>query len=75
MEMDEVKREVRPDGSLVKEATLKQVKPCLAAEGKIRVLMELNSEIGEFIPVIANMYPPGIPIAFYYYYLTFSIFF
>ncbi|REE28040.1 ArsR family metal-binding transcriptional regulator [Methanothermobacter defluvii] len=60
MEMDEVKREVRPQGSLVKEATLKQVKPCLAAEGKIRVLMELDSEIGDVIPLIANMYPPGV---------------
>ncbi|GAB4378990.1 hypothetical protein [Methanothermobacter thermautotrophicus] len=57
MEMDEVKREVRPQGSLVKEVTLKQVKPCLAAEGKIRVLMELDSEIGDIIPLIANMYP------------------
>jgi len=49
-----------PRGSLVKEATLKQMKPCLAAEGKIRVLMELDSEIGEFIPVIAKMYPSGV---------------
>lgn len=60
MERDEVKREVRPQGSLVKEATLKQVKPCIAAEGKIRVLMELDSEIGDIIPLIANMYPPGV---------------
>ncbi|MGB9837456.1 (Fe-S)-binding protein [Methanothermobacter sp.] len=60
MEMDEVKREIRADGSLVKEATLKQVKPCLAAEGKIRVLMELDSELGDIIPVMVKMYPPGV---------------
>ncbi|ADL59317.1 MULTISPECIES: (Fe-S)-binding protein [Methanothermobacter] len=59
MEMDEVKRELIPDGSLVREVTLKQVKPCIASEGKIRVLMELDSEIGDIIPLLANMYPPG----------------
>ncbi|MBE2900061.1 hypothetical protein DNK57_04415 [Methanothermobacter thermautotrophicus] len=59
MDMEEIKKEVLPDGSLVREVILKQVKPCVASEGKIRVLMELNADIGDVIPIIANMYPPG----------------
>jgi len=59
LEMEEIKKEIIPDGALVREVTLKQVKPCIASEGKIRVLMELDSEIGKVIPILANMYPPG----------------
>lgn len=60
MELDEIRKELVHDGALVKEVTLKQVKPCIASEGKIRVLMELDSEIDMVIPILANMYPPGV---------------
>ena len=59
MEMKEIKYEVLKKGSLVKSVSIKNIKPCIATEGKVRVLMELDSPLGEVLPLLASTYPPG----------------
>jgi len=59
MDMEELKYRVFDDGKLVKEVTIKKIKPCIASEGKIRVLMQLDADLGEIIPVLVSKYPPG----------------
>ncbi|AXV38731.1 MAG: hypothetical protein CIT01_05175 [Methanobacterium sp. BRmetb2] len=57
--MEELKYNVFNDGALVNEVTIKKIKPCVASEGKIRVLMQLDAELGDVIPVLVSKYPPG----------------
>ncbi len=59
MEIDELEYEIFEDGSLVKKVTLQQIKPCIIAENMIRVLMQLDNEISEIIPILVTQYPPG----------------
>ena len=59
MDMEELKYRVFDDGTLVNEVTIKKIKPCIASEGKIRVLMQLDAELGDVIPVLVSKYPPG----------------
>lgn len=59
MEMEELKYSVLKNGSLVKEVTIKNIRPCIATEGKVRVLMQLDSNLDEIMSSLKNMYPPG----------------
>lgn len=59
MEIDELEYEIFEDGPIVKKVTIQEMKPCIVAENMIRVLMQLDSEIGEVIPVLITKYPPG----------------
>jgi ArsR family metal-binding transcriptional regulator len=59
MEIDELEYEIFEDGPIVRKVTIKEMRPCIVAENMIRVLMQLDSEIGEVIPVLITKYPPG----------------
>jgi ArsR family metal-binding transcriptional regulator len=59
MDMDEQTHQIYPDGSLVHEVTIKKIKPCVVAEGKVRVLMQLDAGLEEIIPKLVTNYPPG----------------
>ncbi len=59
MEMEELKYNVLENGSLVSEVTIKNIRPCIATEGKVRVLMQLDSPLGDVISSLVTMYPPG----------------
>lgn len=59
MEMKELKYKVLEDGSLVKEVSIKNIRPCIATEGKVRVLMQLDAPLEEVISSLVPMYPPG----------------
>ena len=59
MEIDELEYEIFEDGPIVKKVTIQEMRPCIVAENMIRVLMQLDSEIGEVIPVLLTKYPPG----------------
>ena len=59
MEIDELEYEILVDGALVKRVTIQQIKPCIVAENMIRVLMQLDSEIRDIIPLLITRYPPG----------------
>ena len=59
MEIDELEYEILVDGALVKRVTIQQIKPCIVAENMIRVLMQLDSEIKDVIPLLITRYPPG----------------
>ena len=59
MEIDELEYEIFEDGPIVKKVTIQEMKPCIVAENMIRVLMQLDSEIGEVIPVLTTKYPLG----------------
>ncbi len=54
MDIDELEYEIFEDGAKVKKVTIQEMRPCIVAENMIRVLMQLDSEIGEIIPVINN---------------------
>ena len=59
MEINELEYEIFADGALVKKVTIQQIKPCIVAENMIRVLMQLDSEIKDVIPLLITRYPPG----------------
>jgi ArsR family metal-binding transcriptional regulator len=59
LEMEELKYEVLKNGSLVKEVTIKSIRPCIATEGKVRVLMQLDATLESVLPRLSHMYPPG----------------
>ena len=59
MDIDELEYEIFEEGPLVKKVTIQEMRPCIVAENMIRVLMQLDSEIGEVIPVLITKYPPG----------------
>ncbi len=59
MEMKELKYKVLEEGSLVSEVSIKNIRPCIATEGKVRVLMQLDSSLEEIISSLIPMYPPG----------------
>jgi ArsR family metal-binding transcriptional regulator len=59
MEIDELEYEIFEDGAIVCKVTIQQIKPCIVAENMIRVLLQLDSEISEIIPLLVVKYPPG----------------
>jgi ArsR family metal-binding transcriptional regulator len=61
MEMadEENKHMVLVDGALVKEVIIKEIRPCIVAEGMVRVLMQLDNSLEVVIPILMAMYPPG----------------
>lgn len=59
MEMKELEYDVLENGSLVNKVTIKNIRPCIATEGKVRVLMQLDSPLGDVISSLVTMYPPG----------------
>jgi ArsR family metal-binding transcriptional regulator len=59
MEIDELEYEIFEDGAFVRKVTIQQIKPCIVAENMIRVLLQLDSEISEIIPLLVAKYPPG----------------
>ncbi len=59
MEMKELKYKVLENGSLVSEVSIKNIRPCIATEGKVRVLMQLDAPLEDIISSLVPMYPPG----------------
>jgi ArsR family metal-binding transcriptional regulator len=59
MELDEQKHRIFTGDQFVQEVTIKKIKPCVVAEGKVRVLMELDANIENIIPILVTNYPPG----------------
>ncbi len=57
--MKELEYNVLENGSLVNKVTIKNIRPCIATEGKVRVLMQLDSPLGDVISSLVTMYPPG----------------
>lgn len=57
--MDEQRHRLYPEGELVQEVTIKKIKPCVVAEGKVRVLMQLDAKLDNVIPDLVSKYPPG----------------
>ncbi|MGC9517181.1 MAG: (Fe-S)-binding protein [Methanomicrobiales archaeon] len=57
--MEEIRYQLFEDGSLVNQVTIKKIKPCVASEGRIRVLMQVDAELGDIIPLMVSKYPPG----------------
>lgn len=57
--MKELKYKVLENGSLVSEVSIKNIRPCIATEGKVRVLMQLDAPLEEIISSLVPMYPPG----------------
>ncbi|MDP1553075.1 MAG: (Fe-S)-binding protein [Methanobacteriaceae archaeon] len=57
--MEELEYTVLDDGSLVKNVIIKNIRPCIATEGKVRVLMELDNPLEEVITSLISKYPPG----------------
>lgn len=47
------------DGVLVKEVSIKEIRPCIVAEGMVRVLMQLDNSLDTVIPSLMTIYPPG----------------
>jgi len=61
MDMDELEYTLDKEGSLVREISIKKIKPCIlsGAEGMIRVLMQTDAELEGIIPSMVARYPPG----------------
>lgn len=57
--MEELEYEIFTDGSLVNKVTIKNIKPCIATEGKVRVLMQLDASLETIIKNLIGKYPPG----------------
>jgi ArsR family metal-binding transcriptional regulator len=57
--MVERKYLVLEDGPLVREVNIKKIKPCIVAQGMVRVLIQLDSTLDEVIPSLMSRYPPG----------------
>lgn len=56
---EENKHLILADGALVKEVIIKEIRPCIVAEGMVRVLMQLDSPLDTVIPILMATYPPG----------------
>jgi ArsR family metal-binding transcriptional regulator len=56
---EEKKHLVLADGVLVKEVTIKEIRPCIVAEGMVRVLLQLDNKLDTVIPTLMTTYPPG----------------
>ena len=60
MEMDEIKYDVFEDGALVNSVSIKKILPCVATKGRIRLTMQLDSDLeGNVIPTLVSKFPPG----------------
>ncbi|MEN6329156.1 MAG: (Fe-S)-binding protein [Methanobacteriaceae archaeon] len=59
MTAGENKHLIMASGSLVKEVIIKEIRPCIVAEGMVRVLLQLDSPLDEVIPMLMTSYPPG----------------
>lgn len=59
MTYEENKHLILADGVLVKEVTIKEIRPCIVAEGMVRVLMQLDNSLDAVIPILMISYPPG----------------
>jgi ArsR family metal-binding transcriptional regulator len=59
MNDEENKHLILADGALVKEVIIKEIRPCIVAEGMVRVLMQLDSPLDMVIPILMTSYPPG----------------
>lgn len=56
---EENKHLILANGALVREVTIKEIRPCIVAEGMVRVLMQLDSSLETVIPLLMAKYPPG----------------
>jgi ArsR family metal-binding transcriptional regulator len=59
MEMEELEFELFEEGALIKKVIIKNIKPCIIAEGQISVLMQLDSELHHVLPIMVLKFPPG----------------
>lgn len=60
MEMDEINYNVFEDGAFVNSVSIKKILPCIATKGRIRLTLQLDSELeGNVIPILASKYAPG----------------
>jgi len=60
MKMKEIEYELFENGSLIKKVVIKNIKPCIIAEGQISVLLQLDNELHHVLPHLAVKFPPGI---------------
>ena len=59
MEIEELEYEIFEEGPMVRKVTIQEIKPCIVAENMIRVLLQLDREVSEIIPMFVTKYPPG----------------
>jgi len=59
MEIEELEYEIFEEGPMVRKVTIQEIKPCIVAENMIRVLLQLDREVSEIIPILVTKYPPG----------------
>jgi ArsR family metal-binding transcriptional regulator len=59
MEMEELEYELFEDGALVKKVVIKNIKPCIISEGQISVLLQLDNELHNVLPLLIPKFPPG----------------
>lgn len=59
MEMKELEYDLFKDGVLIKKVVIKNIKPCIISEGQISVLMQLDNELHDVLPLLIPKFPPG----------------
>lgn len=59
MEMKELKFDIFVDGPLVKSISITKIMPCMAEEGRIKLVMQLDSTLDQVMPIFAGKFPPG----------------
>lgn len=59
MEMEQLKYNIFDDGALVKGVSITKILPCITTAGRVRLMMQLNSELnGDVIPTLVSKFPP-----------------
>lgn len=59
MEMKEMEYELFEDGALIRKVVIKNIKPCIISEGQISVLLQLDNELHDVLPLLVPKFPPG----------------
>ena len=59
MEIDGIEYQIFENGELVSKVTIQEIRPCIVAENMVRVLLQLDSEIKDVIPLLVSKFPPG----------------
>lgn len=59
MEMKELEYDLFEEGVLIKKVVIKNIKPCIISEGQISVLMQLDNELHDVLPLLIPKFPPG----------------
>ncbi len=60
MEMKQLKYNIFDDGAIVKGVALTKILPCITTAARIRLMMQLDSELdGKVISRLVSKFPPG----------------